>query len=58
MHITTLIGLAAGLASQAVNAACSAPLTIDDFSKYSSNQNSLGAWTSGMSNHDQIHSTF
>ena len=58
MHITTLIGLAAGLATRAVNAACSAPLTIDDFSKYSSNQNSLGAWTSGMSDHDKMHGTF
>ncbi|CAN9228835.1 unnamed protein product [Alternaria alternata] len=46
MRITTLIGLVAGLASQAVNAACSAPLKIDDFSKQSSNQNSLGEWTS------------
>jgi len=46
MRITTLIGLVAGLASQTVNAACSAPLKIDDFSKQSSNQNSLGEWTS------------
>jgi len=46
MHLTTLIGLAAGLATQAVNAACSAPLTIDDFSKYSSSNNNLGSWTS------------
>lgn len=49
MRVNALIGLAAGLATQAVNAACSAPLKIDDFSKYSSNQNSLGAWTSGKS---------
>jgi hypothetical protein len=49
MRITTLIGLVAGLASQTVNAACSAPLKIDDFSKQSSNQNSLGEWTSGKS---------
>ncbi|EFQ90818.1 hypothetical protein CFE70_004939 [Pyrenophora teres f. teres 0-1] len=46
MYISTLIGLVAGLASHAVNAACNAPLTIDDFSKYSSNQNSLNSWTS------------
>lgn len=47
MYLTTLIGLAAGLATHAVNAACSGPLQIDDFSKWSSNQNSLGTWTSG-----------
>ncbi len=47
MRITTLIGLMAGLASQAVNAACSAPLKIDDFSKQTSNTNNLGSWTSG-----------
>ena len=46
MRVSTLIGLAAGLTSQMVYAACSAPLKIDDFSKYSSNQNSLGEWTS------------
>ncbi|KAF1833385.1 glycosyl hydrolase [Decorospora gaudefroyi] len=46
MRFSTLIGLAAGLASQAVNAACSAPLKIDDFSRFSSNQNSLNEWTS------------
>ncbi|KAH9866012.1 hypothetical protein J1614_008576 [Plenodomus biglobosus] len=46
MLISTLIGLVAGLAVQAVDAACSGPLKIDDFSKYASNQNSLGSWTS------------
>ncbi|USP78071.1 carbohydrate esterase family 4 protein [Curvularia clavata] len=46
MYLNTLIGLAAGFAAQAVNAACSASLQVDDFSKFSSNQNSLGFWTS------------
>ncbi|KAJ4376309.1 hypothetical protein N0V83_001592 [Neocucurbitaria cava] len=46
MRVSTLIGLAAGLASEVVSAACSAPLKIDDFSKYSQNTNSLGEWTS------------
>lgn len=46
MRVTTLMGLAAGLASQAVDAACSANLQIDNFSKFSSNQNSLNSWTS------------
>ncbi|KAL1799406.1 hypothetical protein ACET3X_003443 [Alternaria dauci] len=46
MRVTTLIGLVAGLASQTVNAACSAPLKIDDFSKRASSLNSLGSWTS------------
>ncbi|KAF2475117.1 glycosyl hydrolase [Lindgomyces ingoldianus] len=45
MRTFTLIGLAAGLAST-VSAACSAALKIDDFSKWSSNTNSLGEWTS------------
>jgi hypothetical protein len=49
MRVSTVIGLMAGLANQAVNAACSAPLSIDNFSKWSSNQNSLGQWTSGES---------
>ncbi len=47
MHSTFLVGLAASFASQAY-AACSGPLKIDDFSKYSANTNSLGSWTSGM----------
>ncbi|KAF2851598.1 carbohydrate esterase family 4 protein [Plenodomus tracheiphilus IPT5] len=46
MRISTLIGLVAGLATQTIDAACSGPLKIDDFSKYSSNLNSLGEWTS------------
>ncbi|KAI8943063.1 hypothetical protein NX059_001099 [Plenodomus lindquistii] len=46
MRISSLIGLVAALATQAVDAACSGPLKIDDFSKYSSNSNSLGEWTS------------
>lgn len=46
MLISTLIGLVAGLAPALVDAACSGPLKIDDFSKYASNQNSLNSWTS------------
>ena len=49
MRVSTLIGLAAGLASEVVSAACSSALKIDDFSKYSQNQNSLNEWTSGRS---------
>ncbi|ORX95872.1 glycosyl hydrolase [Clohesyomyces aquaticus] len=45
MRTFTLIGLAAGLVSGA-SAACSAALKIDDFSKWSSNTNSLNSWTS------------
>ncbi|KAF3046949.1 hypothetical protein E8E12_009127 [Didymella heteroderae] len=45
MRSSILIGLAAGFASQAY-AACSSALKIDDFSKWSSNTNSLGQWTS------------
>ncbi|KAF3009965.1 hypothetical protein E8E13_011239 [Curvularia kusanoi] len=45
MRSSVLIGFAAGFASQAY-AACSSALSIDDFSKYSSNTNSLGSWTS------------
>lgn len=48
MRVSTLIGLAASIASQTVSAACSGPLKIDDFSRYSQNQNSLNEWTSGM----------
>jgi hypothetical protein len=57
MRSTILIGLAAGFASQAY-AACSSALKIDDFSKYSSNTNSLGQWTSGTTillGSDDIH---
>jgi hypothetical protein len=46
MHTFTLIGLAAVVARGAF-AACSGPLKIDDFSRWSSNTNSLGSWTSG-----------
>jgi hypothetical protein len=46
MHTSTLIGLAAILARGAF-AACSGPLKIDDFSRWSSNTNSLNSWTSG-----------
>ncbi|PSN65776.1 glycosyl hydrolase-like protein [Corynespora cassiicola Philippines] len=45
MRTFTLIGLAAGFAGS-VSAACSSALKIDDFSKWSSNSNSLGSWTS------------
>lgn len=45
MRNTTLIGLLAALAARA-SAACSSALQIDDFSKWSSNTNSLGSWTS------------
>jgi len=45
--IDTLIGLAALAANtgKAAAATCSSALTIDDFSKWSSNTNSLGQWT-------------
>ncbi|KAJ4351668.1 uncharacterized protein N0V89_007011 [Didymosphaeria variabile] len=45
MRSFTLMGLAAAFATE-VSAACSSALTIDNFSKYSSNTNSLGEWTS------------
>ncbi|KAF2748604.1 carbohydrate esterase family 4 protein [Sporormia fimetaria CBS 119925] len=45
MYSPILIGLAAGLVS-GVSAACSGPLKIDDFSRWSSNTNSLNSWTS------------
>ncbi|KAJ4325771.1 hypothetical protein N0V94_000531 [Neodidymelliopsis sp. IMI 364377] len=45
MRTSILIGLAAGFASQAY-AACSSALKIDDFSKWSTNTNALGSWTS------------
>lgn len=50
MILSNLLGLAAGFLGGVgqVSAACT-PTTIDDFSKYSSNTNSLGQWTSGMS---------
>ncbi|KAF2686744.1 carbohydrate esterase family 4 protein [Lentithecium fluviatile CBS 122367] len=45
MRNITLIGLVAAFASSA-SAACSSALKIDDFSKWSSNTNSLNSWTS------------
>jgi len=45
MRVYSVIGLAAAFASGA-SAACSAALKIDDFSKWSSNTNSLNSWTS------------
>lgn len=47
MRSSVVVAFAAGFASQAY-AACSSALKIDDFSKYSSNTNSLNSWTSGM----------
>lgn len=47
MRTFTLIGLTAAFSSQ-VLAACTQKLKIDDFSKWSSNTNSLGEYTSGM----------
>ncbi|KAF2140743.1 carbohydrate esterase family 4 protein [Aplosporella prunicola CBS 121167] len=46
MRLVALVGLAASLIPSVAQAACSGPLTIDDFSQYSSNSNSLGSWTS------------
>jgi hypothetical protein len=46
MRTSTLIGLAAALTTR-VYAACSSATKIDDFSKWSSNVNTLGEWTSG-----------
>lgn len=43
---TSLITVA--LAAVAKAATCSSNLLIDDYSKYSSNTNSLGQYTSGM----------
>jgi len=45
MRSSVVVAFAAGFASQAY-AACSSALKIDDFSKYSSNTNSLNSWTS------------
>ncbi|KAI9748724.1 MAG: hypothetical protein M1835_001730, partial [Candelina submexicana] len=42
--------LAASLLASGAQAACSTNLLIDDYSKYSSNSNSLGAYTSGQYN--------
>ncbi|KAF2181017.1 carbohydrate esterase family 4 protein [Zopfia rhizophila CBS 207.26] len=46
MRAFTLIGLAAGILSGVSAQQCSSALKIDDFSKWSSNTNSLGSWTS------------
>ncbi|KAH7042039.1 glycosyl hydrolase [Macrophomina phaseolina] len=48
MRVTELLGWAASLFAGAkeVQAACSGPLVIDNFSKWSSNSNSLNSWTS------------
>jgi len=46
MRISTLIDFVAAFSTQ-VFAACQAPTKVDDFSKWSSNTNSLGEWTSG-----------
>jgi hypothetical protein len=46
MRTTTLIGFAAAFATQAF-AACSSALKVDDFSKWSSNTNSLNEYTGG-----------
>ncbi|KAF1962270.1 glycosyl hydrolase [Byssothecium circinans] len=45
MRDILLIGLVAASATRA-SAACSSPLKIDDFSRWSSNTNSLNSWTS------------
>ncbi|KAF2278573.1 glycosyl hydrolase [Westerdykella ornata] len=45
MWTYTFLGLAAALVSGA-SAACTASLKVDDFSKWSSNTNSLNSWTS------------
>lgn len=44
----TSLLLALFTSAKAVFAACSGPLVIDDFSKWSSNSNSLNDWVSGM----------
>jgi peptidoglycan/xylan/chitin deacetylase (PgdA/CDA1 family) len=46
MRTSTLIGLAAAFSAH-VHAACQGATKVDDFSKWSSNTNSLGSWTSG-----------
>lgn len=45
MYTPLVIALFAS--AKAVFAACSGPLVIDDFSKWSSNSNSLNDWVSG-----------
>lgn len=46
MRTFTVIQAFAALFASQVSAACSSALTIDDFSKYSTNTNTLGSWTS------------
>ncbi|GME28763.1 Polysaccharide deacetylase [Neofusicoccum parvum] len=48
MRVTDILGFAASLVAGAaeVQAACSGPLVVDNFSKWSSNQNSLNSWVS------------
>jgi hypothetical protein len=40
------MGLWAGFTAKALGA-CQGPVKVDDFSKWSSNTNNLGEWTSG-----------
>lgn len=42
-----LAGLMAGLFPRQASTTCGSNLVIDDFSKFHSNTNSLGQWTSG-----------
>ncbi|KAF2201015.1 glycosyl hydrolase [Delitschia confertaspora ATCC 74209] len=46
MRYSILISLVGGILSRGVEAACNAALKIDDFSKWSSNTNSLNSWVS------------
>jgi hypothetical protein len=46
MHISNLIALF--VSAKTAFAACSGPLVIDEFSRWSSNSNSLNSWVSGM----------
>jgi len=46
MHIPQFLALFVG--TKTAWAACSGPLVIDEFSKWSSNLNSLNEWVSGM----------
>jgi len=63
--IDRLLRFAAAITPQGTNAqgqaqakaTCTSALTVDDFSKYSSNTNSLGQWTSGKQN-SFIHAMF
>jgi hypothetical protein len=46
MHFFNIIALFVG--TKTVYAACTGPLVIDEFSRWSSNLNSLNEWVSGM----------